>query len=69
VQLQFFQRLFQAAATKLPDTGGSRTVAADNFFLAACAGARADLTTFFRENLNWPITAAALARVPEMIAP
>jgi hypothetical protein len=65
-QMEFLQRWFQAIPLLRP-AEGSPAAARDNFFLAACHAANADLTTYFEADLNWPISAEARARVPAML--
>jgi hypothetical protein len=64
-QVEFLQRWFEAIPLLRP-AGGSPAAARDNFFLAACHAANANLTTYFERDLNWPISAEARARAPGM---
>jgi hypothetical protein len=58
-----FLKNWFACLSLLPPTNFSYVIAADNFFLASCYGAKLNLSTYFINTLRWPITAATLSSV------
>lgn len=67
----FLRRWFRGAIPTLtsrrPASKEDWQTAADNFFLAACYSAKADLSEFFRGELRWPISADAAGPVLETV--
>jgi hypothetical protein len=57
---RFFAAIPALAATRAPASKADFATASENFFIAACAGARADLAAEF-DALRWPRRAAAAA--------
>lgn len=56
---RFFAAIPRLAALRAPADKTDVDTARENFVLAACAGAQADLTAYFEGELRWPVREAA----------
>ena len=65
--LKGFFRAIPLLTSRKPANKCDWQCAADNFFLASCYAARADLSAFFAP-LKWPVSSRAMAFLPGLLA-